>query len=246
MKRYIALTFAVIFVLSCFTSCKKKVEGAEVYSNLAGDEFALVTDKNGEPARDQAGNVIEAVTDEKGNNVKDENGEIVTQIHEIKNALVIGDNIELQDYYITIPKGWTNNDSFQGIQIKKENSEDLITIEQIKDKKLVEVEKNCLTLVEAGADRNEGSVVTKKSIKINDKDCTYYAVYIPKGVSGNPVYYGYAIYQGVNGIYRFYISGARDIEADNKEILSIIQSVEFKKAEENAPATTVAAETNVQ
>ena len=232
MKKIIATALVLAITVLCFTACGSKViDGTKTLTDFAGGEYAVVTEENGELERDQAGNLIVKVTDENGKKNKDSKGEDLTQIQPIEHTLVIGNNIELQDYYLTIPKGWSNNNSFHSLQIKKNNSADAITIDQITDKPVTEVEKNAKGLVDAAIKANSNAVPVTKGIEINGKSCPCFGVYVPETSNGSKIYIAYIIYENDRGVFRFYINSDRNVDENDKEIVEILNSVVFKGEE---------------
>lgn len=230
MKKVLAISLALTFVALCFTACgngKKKIDGAEVYTDFANKEYAVMTEENGDLQRDSNGNLIVAVTDEDGNQKIGAGGEKLTEIQVIDHALIIGNTIELSDYYITIPDGWSNNSSYQGIQLKCDKDGDTISIDRIEDKKITDIEANCKSLINAANGNNEGATVTNKGFELDGKNCMYTSIYIPQAANGKPFFLGYIVYQGEDAIYRFQITSEKDV-TDDEEISGIIRSVQFK------------------
>lgn len=230
MKRIIPLAVSLMLVICCFTACgnSKKIDGAELYTDFGGDEYQVVTDESGDIERDEEGNLIIAVTGEDGKQVTDESGEKVTETQQIDHALVINNTIELQNYYVTIPNGWSNNSSYTGVQLKKDSNGDSINIDFLEDKDIVETQDNCHTIINAAISNYENTESISKSVEINGVSCQYFGAYVPKDSNGNPFYIAYALYETDEGIYRFLISGNRNIEDDFSEISSVIGSVQFK------------------
>lgn len=232
MKKIIATALVLAITVLCFTACGSKViDGTKMLTDSAGETYAVVTEENGELERDQAGNLVVKVTNENGKKVTEPNGEDRTEIRQINHAIFIGNRIELNDYYLIIPKGWSDNGSFQSLQIKKENSSDSIKIDQITDKSVVEVEKNAKMLVDAAIAANENAVPVNKGITINGKSCSCFGVYVPETSNGSKIYIAYIIYENDRGVFRFYINSDRNVDENDKEIVEILNSVVFKGEE---------------
>ncbi len=229
MKRYIALTFALLFVAATFASCSHKFNDGQVLNDLNGDEYPVATNADGDISRNENGDLILLVTDEDGKVVKDDKGETLTQASEIDHALVIGDTIEFQNYYIKIPNGWENFYSYDDLIIKKSSNEDQIKIMFSKDGKLDDKISNARTMINATEDNFENVVIEEKGIKIGDNDSApFYASYIPVSKNGNPFYLGYAFLEREEGIYTFMITANRNLSEDFDEISEILNSVQYK------------------
>lgn len=230
MKKTISIAISLLLIVCCLAACgnSKKIDGAELYTDLGGGEYQVLTDKDGGIERDSDGNLIVAVTDEDGKQVTDENGGKVTETSKIDHALVINNTIELQDFYLTIPEGWSNNSSYQGIQIIKDNSEERITIELLEGQKIEEVQENCQKLIDAAKSSSSNAEPISKTVEIAGENCSYFGVYAPGDADRNPLYFVYTLYETEDGVYRFMITAEENIDANDSEIMSIINSVQFK------------------
>ncbi len=230
MKKTISIAISLLLIICCLAACgnSKKIDGAELYTDLGGGEYQLLTDKDGGVERDSNGNLIVAVTDDDGKQVTDENGEKVTETSKIDHALVINNTIELQNFYLTIPDGWSNNSSYQGIQIIKNNSEERITIELLEDKTIVEVQENCKKIIDTAKSNCDNTETISKTVEIAGENCSYFGVFAPGDADRNPLYLVYALYETEDGVYRFMITAEENIDANDSEIMSIISSVQFK------------------
>ena len=130
MKKYFALIIAIMVILTCFTACKPKIKDGALVTNQAGENFAAVTKAGGGVIVDDAGNLVVLVTDEDGRNVKGDNGEYATNKVALEHALVIGNRVECEKYAITIPDGWSDAKSFNGLNLMRDGSDDVIVINE--------------------------------------------------------------------------------------------------------------------
>ena len=111
MKKIIAIVLITLTVLFCFAGCKKKAEKVSaVVTNGKGDVLAVVTNDDGNAARDEAGNLYVVATDPNGYVLK-EDGEVVTEKHIVDSFVEVGNRYEMPDYSIVIPDDWKNSNS---------------------------------------------------------------------------------------------------------------------------------------
>lgn len=232
MKRYIALTFAVIFFVAAFTSCQKKFKDGEIYTDLNGDEYPIATDENGELSRNENGDLIVLQTDEKGKVVKDEDGNTVANYEKIDHALVIDNVIELDTFYVKIPNGWENNASYTDITVKKSNAADQVKIMFTEGASASDVNKkleNTRMVINSTKEKFPDAVVEEKGIKIGEEEAVpYYGSYIPVSASGEPFYLAYALLERPEGLYTFMLTAERNLSEDFEEFSEILNSVQFK------------------
>lgn len=230
MKKTISLAVAIMLIVCCFAACgnSKKIDGAELYTDMGNEEYQVVTDKDGDIERDSDGRLIVAVTDEDGKQVTNNNGDKVTSAQEFDHALVIGNTIDLQKFYLTIPDGWSNNSSYTGIEIKKDNSEDTISVVLMEDVSIVDAQKNCKEIIDVGKTNYDDAEIINKTVRIAGKDCFYYGFYIPGATDRDPLYLAFALYESDDGIYKVMITSQSNLEEDNSEITSILSSIQFR------------------
>ncbi len=220
MKRTIALTLTFILMLTCFVACKKE-EKAETHTDFAGEAIAAVTKNGGGIIRDDAGNVVVYVTEKDGVIVKDDKGEAVTKSQAVEHAIVTGRRIEMPDYAINIPDGWSDSKSYEDLHIKKDGTEDQISISSMRNESLTDVE----------ADNNEffklfpGGKTTNKSIKVAGKDANL--IYAYTSVNGTGVFLGFITFSHQGVVYRCRLDSNRDMSGDINTIASIINTIEF-------------------
>lgn len=219
MKRFIALIITFVVILTCFAGCKKG-EPVESYTDFAGEAIPAVTKEGGNIVRDDTGNVVVYVTDPNGNTVEGENGEPETQAQAVEHAIVTGRRIEMPDYAIQIPDGWSNNDSYTVLNITKDGTDTMITIMTNRKAKLADMQKAHDTLVSASATGE----VTKTTQKIAGQDAT--VAYTFSTMKGN-IFVGYIdfMYQGV--VFSVQVSANSDISSSWNEIVSIVNTIEF-------------------
>lgn len=225
MKKSIALIITFVVILTCFAACKKEegtFEGGVLATDFKGNVIAaVVTQKDGKLQRGDSGNAVVLVTDAKGNNVKGEDGENVTKVEHVDNAIVLGNRIEMADYAINIPDGWSNAQSFEDLQIKKDGKEDIIVISALRDEKLADVEADNSKVMEhfpAGAKVN-------KAITVAGENANFVSAYTT--VNGTGVYLGFITFSHQGVIYRCRLGSDRDLAGEIDNIVAILNTIEF-------------------
>ncbi len=226
MKKYFALILTFVLILTCFAACKPSIKDGTLVTELGGKEFAAVTEADGGLKRDEAGNLIVLVTDEHGRNVKGENGEYATNPIAIDHALVIGDTIEMPEYSIKIPSGWSNSVSFENLVLQREGSADVLTISVIDDKSLADVTQERSTIITRTASTFENVVTETKGVKVGDTDASFFSVFVPDA-NGAQVYLCYIIFEHLGDVYSCMLNSNTDISATIPEILNILGTIEF-------------------
>lgn len=219
MKKSIALILTFVVILTCFAGCKKGVP-VDSYTDFAGEAIAVVTKEDGGIVRDDSGNVVVYVTDAKGNGVKGDDGELVTKAQAVEHAIVTGRRIEMPDYAINIPDGWSNESSYTVLNITKDGTDTMITIMADRNAKLADIQKSHDTIVSASAT----GAVTKTTQKIAGQEATVAYTFTTKSGS---IFVGYIdfMYQGV--VFTVQVSATSDISSSWDEIVSIVNTIEF-------------------
>ena len=227
MKKYFALILTFILIFTCFTACKPTIKDGAVVTNAAGENFAAVTEDDGGIKRDEAGNLVVLVTDEDGKNVK-ENGENMTNAVAIQHALVIGDTIEMPQYSIQIPNGWSDSLSFEDLALSKDNTADKLTISVISDKSFASVCEERSSLINTTKNNFDNAVVNNKAIEVaGDSEALLYSVFVPDAGSGASVYLAFIIFRHANEVYSCMVNSNTDISATIPEIIEILNTINF-------------------
>ena len=220
MKKSIALILTFVVILTCFAGCKKG-KPVDSVTDFAGEAIALVTKDGGGVIRDDSGNVVVYVTDADGNSVEGENGEPETKAQAVEHAIVIGTRIEMPDFAINVPEGWSNSKSYEDLHIKKDGTEDLISISAMRNEKLADVE----------ADNNEmfklfpGDAKTNKTRKVAGKDALFTSAFTT--VNGTGVYLGFITFSHQGVIFRCMLTSDRNLAGEIDNIVAIINTIEF-------------------
>lgn len=200
MKKYFALIITAIVILTCFTACKPKIKDGAIVTNQAGENFAAVTQADGNVVIDDSGNIVVLVTNEDGKNVKDENGEYATNKVALDHALVIGNRVECEKYFINIPNGWSNASSFNGLSIKRDGTEDVIVINE-RESSIDEAMSGTLSAINIAKNAYANTVYENKGVKVGEMDAQFVSLYIPDNgtvdANGTPVssYMGFIFFQ---------------------------------------------------
>lgn len=226
MKKYFALIISLLVILTCFTACKPKIKNGTVLQDAGGQEYAAVTEKNGGIARDEAGNLLVLVTDESGKNVKGDNGEYLTNPVAIKNSIVIGNQVECQEFSVTIPNGWSNAHSTTGLSIKKDNSDRALVIDAV-DKTLDKAVSDVLQLIGAMKSSYPDTVYVNSTENLGNFEAKFISAFVPDtGTTSS--YLAYYFFENDGTVYSCRITSAQDIGSDLGEFKDIINSVQFR------------------
>lgn len=235
MKKYFALLLTAIVILTCFAGCKAKIKNGAIVTNQIGENFAAVTQADGNVVIDDSGNIVVLVTDAKGKNVKGENGEYETKKVALDNALVIGNRVECENYYINIPNGWSNASSFTGLSIKRDGTEDVIVINERTDKDLDTAMAGTMSAINLAKSNYANTTYENKSVEVLGKDAHFVSLYIPDNgtvdANGNPgaSYMGYFFFEHAGVIYTVRISSTTsNMSEDLDEIIDILNTIEFR------------------
>ena len=104
-KKILAVALALLFVVTAFTACKSKLDMTEIN----GNEYPLMTDKDGETIVNQDNQVAVLVTDREGEVITYADGEDQTYWLQLDGDYVTDDMIQGKLYKLGVPKGWTGN-----------------------------------------------------------------------------------------------------------------------------------------
>lgn len=234
MKKYVALILAAVTFVTCFAACKKP-DGINTADSRV---HAVVTDDNGELLVDEAGNAIYYVTDENGYMVKDENGEYATKRISIKDALVVGRQINCKTYKLTIPDGWSDSMSYTDLIIQKDGTKDKIkimltegdTVENVMETKtsVINIAKSKFPSAESGA----------KEIKITDEITAQYT-YVYVEDTGTRIeeedgsltvvgsFAGFIFIQHKDDVYSCMLTSYDNMNEQLDDIVKILGTIEF-------------------
>lgn len=227
MKKYFALALTFILIFTCFTACKPKIKNGAVVTNAAGENYAAVTEADGGIVRDGAGNLVVLVTDEDGRNVKGDNGEYQTNAVAIDHALVIGDTIEMPQYSIQIPAGWSDSLSFADLCLSKDGTADKFTISVIEDESLTDVAAERSSIINKTQATFAGSTIETKNISFGEiENALFYSVYVPDA-NGAQVYLAFIIFERAGNVFSCMVNSNTDISSTIPEITEILSTIKF-------------------
>lgn len=235
MKKTLALALTFVVIFACFAGCKKTDEGSFEGGALATDAkgnvvAAVATQEDGKLLRDDAGNQAVVVTDKKGNSVK-EDGEVVTKYEAIDNAIILGNRIEMADYAINIPDGWADSYSRDDLHIKRNGTEDQISITVSRDKKLTDIEAANSKIIGFFP----GDAKTNKTIKVAGEEANFVSAYTTTTVKDEEtgkdktvgVYLCFVTFSHQGAVYSCRIDSDRDLSGDINNIVAILDTIEF-------------------
>lgn len=223
MKKIIAIVLITLTVLFCFAGCKKKAEKVSaVVTNGKGDVLAVVTNDDGNAARDEAGNLYVVATDPNGYALK-EDGEVVTEKHIVDSFVEVGNRYEMPDYSIVIPDDWKNSDnkSHQALVLKEDGTENRITIVTGND----EAQKSIIDSAIEGLKATEGSKSGEEDITVHGTDGKL--VYAFAEVEGDEYYVGFITFIHNARTVSVFITGEEDMTDKIDDIIEIVDSIEF-------------------
>ena len=244
MKKSLSVILALFIALFAFAACEKEKEdkdeikkspkstapqkeyvsdiGGVVVTDFQGEiENAVLTEENGKVIRDEAGNIIVLVTDSNGEVIENDNGEVVTKYQAIDSAIVIGNRIEMPDYAINIPDGWSDLKSYADLSLKKDGTEDIIVISAMRDEKLADVEADSVKMLEVFPSESK----VNKSLTIAGEEASFVSGYIT--VDGTGVYLGSITFSHQGVVYKCMITSDRDLSGEIDSIVAIIDTIEF-------------------
>ncbi len=104
-KKILAVALALLFVVTAFTACKSKLDMTEIN----GNEYPLMTDKDGNTIVNQENQVAVLVTDRDGEVLTYADGEDQTYWLQLDGDYVTDDMVQGKLYKFGVPKGWTGN-----------------------------------------------------------------------------------------------------------------------------------------
>lgn len=222
MKKTLALVLTFVVILTCFVACKKEdEEKVKPHKNFAGEAVAVVTEKDGGIIRDDVGNVVVYVTEKDGVIVKNEDGEPETKHQAIEHAIVTGRRIEMADYAINIPDGWSDAKSYSVLNISKDGTDKMITIMADRNASLTDNQKAHDTIVSASATGN----IVRTTQTVAGQEAS--VVYTYSQLRGNSVFVGYIDFSRQGVVYSVQVSSTEDISSSWNEIVSIVNTIEF-------------------
>ncbi len=226
MKKYFALIISLLVILTCFTACKPKIKNGTIITDAGGKQYAAVTQEDGGLARDSAGNLLVLVTDGYGKNVKGENGEYLTNPVAIKNAIVIGNQVECKEFSVTIPNGWSNAHSTTGLSITKDNSDRALVINP-SEKTLDDAVADVVMLIGAMKSTYSDTVYVNTTENLGNYEAKFISAFVPD-TGSSPSYLAYYFFEHDGVVYSCRITAAQDISNDLGEFKDIINSVQFR------------------
>lgn len=228
MKKIFVLTVAAMIILTCFTACKPKIKNGAIFSDAAGENIAAATQADGSIQRDDSGNIIVLVTDEDGRNVKNENGEYETKAVALEHALVIGNQIECADYAIRIPDGWSDSMSYTELIIKKDGTEDTLSIANERGASLkdtLELASSVYTNMQANY---PASVIENKTIEILGMEANFLSGYLADNGTGKGSYIAYILFEHENSVYTCNLISDRNMSENLDDYIDILNTIEFR------------------
>lgn len=221
MKKAIVLLITLMVVLTCFSSCKRTgvIKGGVLATDFKGNGVAaVVTKEDGGIIRDEAGNVIVLATDENGNTYK-EKGDYVTQAVAVEHAIIFGKHVEMPDFSIDIPNGWSDAKSYDMLTIQKDGTETKISIWTDREAKLTEISKNHSTIVDAAA---AGDAIHATQTVAGQE-----AIVAHTFADAAGVFVGYIDFMYQGAVFTVQVSSDKDITSEWNDIVKVVDTIKF-------------------
>ncbi|MBQ2847238.1 MAG: hypothetical protein IJE74_03175 [Clostridia bacterium] len=227
MKKYLAIVLTFVLLLTCFTACKPTIKDGTLVTDKAGENYAAVTEADGGLKRDEAGNLIVLVTDENGRNVK-QDGEYQTNAVGIEHALVVGNTIEMPEYSIQIPNGWSDSMSYESLVIKRDGTQDVLTLSVIDDKSLTDITEERSSVINLTKSNFPNTVVETKGVSFGEiEEANFFSAFVADTGNGTQVYLAYILFEHAGDVYSCMVNSNRDISSSIPEILDILGTINF-------------------
>lgn len=198
-------------------------------TDAEGGRYYPVTDADGNATRNGDGNLLVYATDSDGNPVEGK-----TEAANHGSALIIGRYIEMPEYRIVIPDGWSDARSYNEISIGNPETLDMIFITQVTDMTYDEKVSDTEKLLESVKRRNKNAVISSEKIQVGGEEAVYMSGRIVnEGDDANPetpqsVYLGYMVTVHNGKVYEGRVSADRDLtDEEINQMVDILKSVEF-------------------
>lgn len=221
MKKAIVLLITAMVVLTCFSSCKRTnvIKGGVLATDFNGNGIvAVVTKEDGGIIRDEAGNVIVLATDKNGNTYK-EDGDYVTKAVAVEHAIIFGKHVEMPDFSMDIPNGWSDKMSYNMLNIQKDGTETKISIWSDRNGKLTEIAENHSKIVDMAA---SGDAVHKTQTVAGQE-----AIITHTFADAASVFVGYIDFMYQGAVFTVQVSSNKDITSEWNDIVKIADTIKF-------------------
>ena len=231
MRRITAVLTAAVMAALLLSSCgAKQDESATTVpettrlpsaTNISGDEFFAVTDSQGNAQRDKDGKILVYATDEQGNPIVG-----VTEAKALDGALAVGNRIEMPEYRVTLPEGWSDAKSTADLNIGNAETLDMITVSVAQGVSVEERLKEIDSTLNSVRKRNESALVSSEEIIAGGETAIYKSVQVNNEATA--VYLGYVVFTHGEDVYDCRLTADRDISAEEiTEMIDILRSIEF-------------------
>lgn len=223
MKKLIALLIVFMVVLTCFSACKRTnvIKGGVLATDFKGNGIvAVVTKEDGGIIRDEAGNVVILATDKNGNTYK-EDGEYVTRAVAVDHAIIFGKHVEMPDFAIDIPKGWSDVKSYDMLNIQKDGTNTKISIMTNRNAKLTDMQAAHAKMVDLAASGN--AVHTTQKVAGQDASVCY----VYSTLAGDGIFVGYMDFYYQGAVFTVQVSSDKDISKEWNDIVEIADTIQF-------------------
>ncbi len=193
-KKIIALSLALMLIVTCFAGCEKK-EKPEDVTLINGEEYAFVKDANGNIKEDENGNPMVYVLDEKGYFKKNNDGSYQEAPLALPDYIVDGSKMETEDYILTMSADWEATES--GKFLLKNSDTTYVAIHNFGgdndfNQYMTESEDKIIKIVEKAKESNMDAAYKKVEGTMASTKCVMFEFNC--STSGQPTYYSYVGY----------------------------------------------------
>lgn len=190
-------------------------------TNLSGEKFFVVTDAEGNAVRDEEGNILLYATDDRGNAVAD-----VTEAKPLEGALAVGSKIEMPQFRITLPEGWTDAKSTSELNIGNTETLDMITVSVVQGVTAEDRLKEIGETLDSVKKRNGSAVIGSEEITVGGESAVFRSVSVENETTA--VYLGYIVFTHGEDVYDCRLTADRSISPEEiSEMIDILKSIEF-------------------
>lgn len=123
-KKILAMALAIVFIATAFTACKSKLNMTEIN----GNEYPLVTDKDGETVVNKKNQIAVLVTDREGEVLTYADGEDQTYWLDLPENTVKG-----KDYSLVLGKGWVYKKAINGYGREGKENDIILTVAEFEN-----------------------------------------------------------------------------------------------------------------
>lgn len=170
MKRILSLLFAVIIVITCFSSCSKTEK--DVITDEDGVKYIVARDENKHIIINESNKLQVYSLNENGKKQKNDNDEYIIKFIDFNGQVVIGQTVETAEMIYELPKGIKDDYNNPGYFYNDTYSAEIFFSYYPTDinDAVSAAEKNCESLLESFG--SEVFEYKKYTLDVNGYECT--------------------------------------------------------------------------